>query len=95
MQGPARSLRAKDTTIAEIFGSVKNCSKRLGETASFFNVKAFNGSVDRVIESVSKGREIVVNAHVFVESCKAKIAPTSSSAWRSEQIPHLEESGQS
>jgi single stranded DNA-binding protein len=68
-----KSIPAKDTTIAEFSLAVKDYSKKgLENDAIFFDVKAFNGSVDRVMEYVSKGREIVVNGRVSVEDYKRK-----------------------
>ncbi len=81
MQGPARSLRAKDTTIAEFLGNEELLKEGLGKRRELLRCETFQGSVKQVMESVSKGREIVVNGRVSVEGGKAKMAPTSSSAW--------------
>ena len=59
--------------MAEFSLAVKDYSKKGQENdAIFFDVKAFNGSVDRVMEFITKGREIVINGRVSVENYKRK-----------------------
>ena len=68
-----KSIPAKDTTVAEFSLAVKDYSKKGQEIdAIFFDVKAFNGSVDRVMDYITKGREIVINGRVSVENYKRK-----------------------
>ncbi len=68
-----KSIPAKDTTVAEFSVAVKDYSKKGQENdAIYFDVKAFNGSVDRVMEYITKGREIVINGRVSVENYKRK-----------------------
>ncbi len=74
VQDPVKkSIPAKDTTVAEFSIAVKDYSKKgLENDAIFFDVKAFNGQVDRIMEYIKKGREIVVNGRVAVESYNRK-----------------------
>ncbi len=68
-----KSIPAKDTVLAEFSLAVKDYSKKGQENdAIFFDVKAFNGQVDRVVEYIKKGREIVINGRVSVESYTRK-----------------------
>src|SRR5277367_2657532 len=68
-----KSIPAKDTTVAEFSLAVKDYAKKGQENdAYFFDVKAFNGGVDRVMEYITKGREIVVNGRFSVEDYKRK-----------------------
>lgn len=68
-----KSIPAKDTTVAEFSLAVKDYSKKGQENdAIFFDVKAFNGQVDRVMEYITKGREIVITGRVAVESYTRK-----------------------
>jgi single-strand DNA-binding protein len=74
VQDPVKkSIPAKETTLAEFSIAVKDYSKKGQENdAIFFDVKAFNGQVDRIMEYVKKGREIVVNGRVSVENYNRK-----------------------
>jgi single stranded DNA-binding protein len=64
-----KSIPAKDTVVAEFSIAVKDYSRKGQENdAIFFDVKAFNGQVDRIMAWVEKGREIVVNGRVAVET---------------------------
>jgi len=74
VQDPVKkSIPAKETTLAEFSIAVKDYSKKGQENdAIFFDVKAFNGQVDRIMEYVKKGREIVVNGRVAVENYNRK-----------------------
>jgi len=66
-----KTIPAKETTIAEFSLAVKDYSKKgLEHDAIFFDIKAFNGNVDRVMEYISKGREVVINGRVAVEDYK-------------------------
>ena len=68
-----KSIPAKDTVVAEFSLAVKDYSKKgLENDAIFFDVKAFNGQVDRVMEYITKGREIVITGRVAVESYTRK-----------------------
>ena len=66
VQDPVKkSIPAKDTVLAEFSIAVKDYSKKGQDNdAIFFDVKAFNGQVDRIMEYIKKGREIVVNGLV-------------------------------
>ena len=74
VQDPVKkSIPAKDTVLAEFSIAVKDYSKKGQDNdAIFFDVKAFNGQVDRIMEYVKKGREIVVNGRVAVENYNRK-----------------------
>ncbi len=74
VQDPSKkSIPAKDTVVAEFSLAVKDYSKKgLENDAIFFDVKAFNGQVDRVMEYITKGREIVITGRVAVESYTRK-----------------------
>ena len=64
-----KSFPNKATTIAEFSLAVKDYSKKVqANDAIFFDVKAFNGQVERVMEYVTKGREIIVNGRVATEN---------------------------
>ena len=64
-----KSFPNKATTIAEFSLAVKDYSKKgQANDAIFFDVKAFNGQVERVMEYVTKGREIIVNGRVATEN---------------------------
>ena len=68
-----KSFQAKDTVLAEFSLAVKDYSKKgQDDDAIYFDVKAFNGQVDRIMEYVTKGREIVITGRVSVESYKSK-----------------------
>jgi single stranded DNA-binding protein len=68
-----KSIPATDTTVAEFSLAVKDYAKKGQENdAIFFDVKAFNGQVDRVMEYITKGREIVITGRVAVESYTRK-----------------------
>ena len=52
---------------------MKDYSKKGQEDDSiYFDVKAFNGQVDRVISYISKGREIVITGRIAVENYTRK-----------------------
>ncbi len=74
VQNPVRkSIPAKETVLAEFSLAVKDYSKKgQDDDAIYFDVKAFNGQVDRIMEWVKKGREIVVNGRVSVENYNRK-----------------------
>ena len=74
VQDPVKkSIPAKDTVLAEFSIAVKDYSKKGQDNdAIFFDVKAFNGQVDRIMEYIKKGREIVVNGRVSVENYNRK-----------------------
>jgi hypothetical protein len=80
---------------AEFSPAVKDYSKRAWVTTRSFSTGSFNGSLDRVMESVSNGREIIANGHVFVEGCKARWRPRHQVSGDLKQIPALEVSEQS
>ncbi|MBX9722077.1 MAG: single-stranded DNA-binding protein [Candidatus Obscuribacterales bacterium] len=68
-----KSFQAKDTVLAEFSLAVKDYSKKgQDDDAIYFDVKAFNGQVDRIMEYVTKGREIVITGRVSVESYNSK-----------------------
>jgi single stranded DNA-binding protein len=63
-----KSIPKKDTTVAEFSIAVKDYSKKgQDDDAIYFDVKTFNGQVDRTMEYIEKGREIVINGRVAVE----------------------------
>ncbi|MBX9721146.1 MAG: single-stranded DNA-binding protein, partial [Candidatus Obscuribacterales bacterium] len=74
VQNPVRkSIPAKETVLAEFSIAVKDYSKKgQDDDAIYFDVKAFNGQVDRIMEWVKKGREIVVSGRVSVENYNRK-----------------------
>ena len=70
VQNPVqKSFPAKSTTIAEFSLAVKDYSKKgQSNDAIFFDIKAFNGQVERVMEYVTKGREVIINGRVATEN---------------------------
>ena len=70
VQNPVqKSFPAKSTTIAEFALAVKDYSKKgQSNDAIFFDIKAFNGQVERVMEYVTKGREVIINGRVATEN---------------------------
>lgn len=64
-----KSIPAKNTSLAEFSIAVKDYSKKgMEDDGMYFDVKAFNGNVDKVVEYIAKGREIVIFGRVSVES---------------------------
>ena len=74
VQNPVqKSISEKNTVLAEFSLAVKDYAKKgLEQDANFFDIKAFNGQVDRVMAYIKRGREVVITGRVAVESYNRK-----------------------
>jgi single-strand DNA-binding protein len=63
-----KTITGKDVKIAEFSLAVKDYSKKGQQNdAIFFDIKAFNGMTERVMEYITKGRELALHGRVSVE----------------------------
>jgi hypothetical protein len=60
------ALPTRDTTVPEFSIAVKDYSKKgQDDDAIYFDVKTFNGQVDRTMEYIEKGHEILKQTDVW------------------------------